>query len=144
MLSTCCHAGQYSFHVAHMKRIWGNVLERLSDHPMILCSRTDARERTATCSHGRSYRRRHVNIKNLAHLKHNFSLCSDQAPPPSQQLELDGLAGGTRGGGCAGIEITHDKTKRSRLSQSGFLGLKFMNLLNITWATGAMPMGAPG
>ena len=22
--------------------------------------------------------------------------------------------------------------------------MKFMNLLNITWATGAMPMGAPG
>ena len=39
---------------------------------------------------------------------------------------------------------TYDKTKRSRLSQSGFLGLKFMNLLNMTWATGAMPMGAPG
>lgn len=39
---------------------------------------------------------------------------------------------------------THDSTKRSRLTQLGFLGLKLMNLLNITWATGAIPMGAPG
>lgn len=39
---------------------------------------------------------------------------------------------------------TYERTKRSRLTQSGFLGLKFMNLLNKTWATGAMPMGAPG
>lgn len=39
---------------------------------------------------------------------------------------------------------TYERTKRSRLTQSGFLGLKFMNLLNRTWATGAMPIGAPG
>jgi hypothetical protein len=30
------------------------------------------------------------------------------------------------------------------LTQSGFFGLKVMNLLNTTWATGAMPIGAPG
>jgi hypothetical protein len=51
---------------------------------------------------------------------------------------------------CHGIEWmyengkTYERTKRSRLSQSGFLGLKVMNLLNRTWATGAMPIGAPG
>ena len=39
---------------------------------------------------------------------------------------------------------TYERTKRSRLAQSGFLGLKFMNLLNRTWATGAIPIGAPG
>lgn len=40
--------------------------------------------------------------------------------------------------------FTYERTKRSRLTQSGFEGLKVMNLLNITWATGAMPIGAPG
>jgi len=39
---------------------------------------------------------------------------------------------------------TYERTNRSRLTQSGFEGLKVMNLLNITWATGAMPIGAPG
>ena len=39
---------------------------------------------------------------------------------------------------------TYERTKRSRLIQLGFLGLKVMNLLNTTWATGAIPMGAPG
>jgi hypothetical protein len=38
----------------------------------------------------------------------------------------------------------YERTKRSRLAQSGFLGLKFMNLLKRTWETGAMPIGAPG
>ena len=41
-------------------------------------------------------------------------------------------------------EMTYDKTNRSRFGQSGFLGLKVMNLLNRTWAAGAKPMGAPG
>jgi hypothetical protein len=45
---------------------------------------------------------------------------------------------------CMKMEKTYERTKRSRLSQSGFLGLKVMNLLKRTWATGAMPMGAPG
>jgi hypothetical protein len=35
---------------------------------------------------------------------------------------------------------TYERTKRSRLSQSGFLGLKRMNLLKRTWAMGAMPL----
>jgi hypothetical protein len=35
---------------------------------------------------------------------------------------------------------TYERTKRSRFNQSGFLGLKVMNLLNRTWATGAMPL----
>ena len=39
---------------------------------------------------------------------------------------------------------TYERTKRSRLTQLGFLGLKVMNLLKTTWAKGAMPMGAPG
>lgn len=39
---------------------------------------------------------------------------------------------------------TYERTKRSRLAQSGFLGLKLMNLLKRTWETGAMPIGAPG
>ena len=39
---------------------------------------------------------------------------------------------------------TYDRTNLSRLSQSGFSGLKVMNLLKRTWATGAMPIGAPG
>jgi hypothetical protein len=39
---------------------------------------------------------------------------------------------------------TYERTNLSRLSQWGFLGLKVMNLLNRTWATGAMPIGAPG
>lgn len=39
---------------------------------------------------------------------------------------------------------TYERTKRSLFSQSGFFGLKFMNLLKRTWATGAIPMGAPG
>lgn len=38
----------------------------------------------------------------------------------------------------------YERTKRSRLSHLGFLGLKVMNLLKRTWATGAMPIGAPG
>jgi hypothetical protein len=42
------------------------------------------------------------------------------------------------------ILSTHERTNRSRLSHFGFLGLKVMNLLNRTWATGAIPMGAPG
>lgn len=39
---------------------------------------------------------------------------------------------------------TYERTKRSLFSQSGFFGLKFMNLLKRTWATGAIPIGAPG
>ena len=39
---------------------------------------------------------------------------------------------------------TYESTKRSLLSQSGFFGLKFTNLLKRMWATGAIPMGAPG
>lgn len=39
---------------------------------------------------------------------------------------------------------TYERTKRSRLIKSGFFGLNVMNLLNRTWDTGAMPMGAPG
>lgn len=39
---------------------------------------------------------------------------------------------------------TYESTKRSLLGQFGFFGLKFMNLLKRTWATGAIPMGAPG
>lgn len=39
---------------------------------------------------------------------------------------------------------TYESTKRSLLSQFGFFGLKFRNLLKRTWATGAIPMGAPG
>lgn len=42
------------------------------------------------------------------------------------------------------LEATYERTKRSRFNHSGFLGLKVMNLLNRTWATGAMPIGAPG
>jgi hypothetical protein len=41
-------------------------------------------------------------------------------------------------------EGTYERTNRSRFNHSGFLGLKVMNLLNRTWATGAMPIGAPG
>ena len=40
--------------------------------------------------------------------------------------------------------LTHESMNRSRLTQSGFEGLKLMNLLNKTCATGAMPIGAPG
>lgn len=39
---------------------------------------------------------------------------------------------------------THERTNRSRFNHLGFLGLNFMYLLKRTWATGAMPMGAPG
>lgn len=39
---------------------------------------------------------------------------------------------------------TYDRTKRSLLTQSGFLGLKVINLLNRTCANGAQPIGAPG
>ena len=35
---------------------------------------------------------------------------------------------------------THERTKRSRFSQLGFLGLNLINRLNRTWATGAMPL----
>jgi hypothetical protein len=37
---------------------------------------------------------------------------------------------------------THERTKRSRLSHLGFLGLNLMILLKRTWATGAMPLGS--
>lgn len=37
---------------------------------------------------------------------------------------------------------TYERTKRSRFSHLGFLGLNFMNLLKRTWATGAMPLRA--
>ena len=40
--------------------------------------------------------------------------------------------------------FTYDSTNLSLLTQSGFFGLKVMNLFQRTWATGAMPMGAPG
>ena len=43
-----------------------------------------------------------------------------------------------------GLFLTYESTNRSRLSQLGLLGLKLINLLNMTWATGAIPMGAPG
>lgn len=39
-------------------------------------------------------------------------------------------------------ETTYERTKRSLFNHLGFLGLNFMNLLNRTWATGAMPLGA--
>ena len=39
---------------------------------------------------------------------------------------------------------TYESTNRSRLTQSGFFGLKVMNLLKRICATGARPMGAPG
>lgn len=39
---------------------------------------------------------------------------------------------------------TYERTNLSLLSQSGFLGLKVINLLNRTWAAGARPIGAPG
>lgn len=42
------------------------------------------------------------------------------------------------------MSSTYDRTKRSRLTQSGFFGLNVMNLLKRTWATGAIPIGAPG
>jgi hypothetical protein len=42
------------------------------------------------------------------------------------------------------VGATHERTNRSRLSQSGFFGLNVMNLLKRTWAAGARPMGAPG
>lgn len=35
---------------------------------------------------------------------------------------------------------TYERTKRSRFNHLGFLGLNFMNLLNKTWAIGAMPL----
>lgn len=35
---------------------------------------------------------------------------------------------------------THERTKRSRLSQLGFLGLNLMKFFQRTWATGAMPL----
>lgn len=35
---------------------------------------------------------------------------------------------------------THERTKRSRFSHLGFLGLNFMNLLKRTWETGAIPL----
>lgn len=35
---------------------------------------------------------------------------------------------------------THERTKRSRFNQSGFLGLNFMYLLKRTWAIGAIPL----
>jgi len=40
--------------------------------------------------------------------------------------------------------MTYDRTNRSRLGQLELFGLKVMNLLKRTCATGAMPMGAPG
>lgn len=43
-----------------------------------------------------------------------------------------------------GLGWTYERTKRSRLMKLGFFGLKVMNLLKRTWATGAKPMGAPG
>lgn len=49
--------------------------------------------------------------------------------------------------GCREAEengITYDRTKRSRFTQLGFLGLKDINLLKRTWEAGARPMGAPG
>jgi hypothetical protein len=39
---------------------------------------------------------------------------------------------------------TYERTNRSRLTHLGFLGLKVMNLFHTTWATGAIPIGAPG
>lgn len=35
---------------------------------------------------------------------------------------------------------TYERTKRSRLSHWGFLGLNFRKRLKRTWATGAMPL----
>lgn len=35
---------------------------------------------------------------------------------------------------------TYERTKRSRPSHLGFLGLNLMNLFQRTWATGAMPL----
>lgn len=45
--------------------------------------------------------------------------------------------------GCQGQGVpgyTYERTKRSLFSQSGFLGLNFMNWLKRTWAMGAMPL----
>ncbi len=39
---------------------------------------------------------------------------------------------------------TYESTNRSLLAHPGFLGLKVMNLLKRTCATGAIPIGAPG
>jgi hypothetical protein len=39
---------------------------------------------------------------------------------------------------------TDERTNRSRFSQAAFLGLNVMHLLKRTWATGAIPIGAPG
>ncbi len=64
---------------------------------------------------------------------------------PQQRISSNLHAvGALKDGRCKGIGQAHDSTKRSRLTQSGLLGLKLINLLNRTCATGAMPMGAPG
>lgn len=52
------------------------------------------------------------------------------AGPRDQQWQLRECNPGT----------THDRTKRSRFSHLGFLGLNLMNLLKRTWAMGAMPL----
>lgn len=63
---------------------------------------------------------------------------SGEAPDAhSKRLVVSRLRGGER-------EETYESTNLSRLTQLGFLGLNFMNLLNRTCETGAMPMGAPG
>lgn len=41
---------------------------------------------------------------------------------------------------CGKLGLTYERTKRSRFNHLGFLGLNFMNLLNKTWATGAIPL----
>lgn len=40
--------------------------------------------------------------------------------------------------------VAYERTNLSLLTQPGFFGLKVMNLFQRTWATGAIPMGAPG
>ena len=50
------------------------------------------------------------------------------------------LGSSQAGGAAVACDQTYESTKRSRLTQLGFLGLNLRKRLKRTWAMGAMPL----
>lgn len=116
--TTCCHCTGAS----------GNVAVATKARDLLLIS---AKPRKASCS----------SFRDSAEM---IVVFCKELPQPALRNRLSACDAFSEAQLCEIRRNTYERTNRSRLTQSGFFGLKVMNLLNTTWATGAMPMGAPG
>ena len=97
-----------------------HVLGKLSGHQLLHRSRKDATGHTAAYTHVRFYNKRACKLMVGATGLEILSFAKGFRQDQTDELRQ-----------CAWA-WTHERTNRSRLSQSGFFGLKLMNLLNIT------------